>query len=154
MPGPRLPARRPTVSRFTFRKPQTVAPRNKRNGTATSVAKQLRNLPALKERLTNLSINLRETIDEIMNIYTSNPTNQLALKIIRLGQEVNKIDEEYNIASEFEIKTQRPHKFTEEEMHALMGNTSHPLTEEEIREIMGQNTPKLPGIPEENSNNS
>lgn len=151
MPGPRLLARRPpTVPRFTLRRPQpTVAPRpnrkntNKNNGkarvrrTASNIAKQIQDLPGLQERLQGLIIENEELIQELTDIYTNNPTNELRNTLFILQCVGIDLKENYRIASEFELKTHGSHEFTEEEMRVLMGTAPQPDPTEEMRSLMG-----------------
>ena len=71
MPGPRLPTVRPTVSRFTMRRPITVAPRNNRKHTvrvrrtAGNLAKTMRNLPNFIKNIEALEARQMEELENV-----------------------------------------------------------------------------------------
>lgn len=71
MPGPRLPTVRPTVSRFTMRRPITVAPRNNRKHTvrvrrtAGNLAKTIRNLPDYIKNVEALEARQMEELENV-----------------------------------------------------------------------------------------
>ena len=174
MPGPRLPARRPTVPRFTLRRPQpTVAPRNKKNGTvrvrktAASVAKYLQQLPGRIEHLEGLEIEMVELKDRLRAEMIRLHDPRILTHIFNVGDNIRRVQQTLRNLRFLQYQANRfKREPTMEEMRELMENAPQPApTEEEMRVLMGtapQPAPTeeelrlagLPGIVEDkNSNN-